>query len=100
MRQGDTLSPLLFNIFINGIVEPVKESGRDIKVAMDNMPVLLFADDMVLVANNEDEQQHLVEKLRSIVISGYWKLMLIRLRWWWYLKMANRQLRLSLDSLN
>jgi hypothetical protein len=63
VRQGDTLSPLLFNIFINGIVETVKESGRGVKVGMDNMAVLLFADDMVLVANDEEELQHLVEKV-------------------------------------
>jgi hypothetical protein len=27
VRQGDTLSSLLFNIFINGIVQKVKEDG-------------------------------------------------------------------------
>src|SRR6267154_803923 len=32
VRQADTLSPLLFNIFINGIVDKVKESGVGVKV--------------------------------------------------------------------
>ena len=63
VRQGDTLSPLLSNMFINSIVETVKESGRGNKVGMDNVPALLFIDDMVLVANNEEELQHLVEKV-------------------------------------
>ena len=64
VRQGDTLSPLLFNIFINGIVETVKESGCGIKVGSDSMAILLFADDMVLVAKDEEELQHLVEKVK------------------------------------
>jgi len=34
VRQGDTLSLLLFNIFINGIVGKVKESGLGIKISM------------------------------------------------------------------
>ena len=55
MRQGDTLSPLLFNIFINGIVEKVKEGSLGVKTGSEIMSVLLFADDMVSVANNEVE---------------------------------------------
>ena len=62
MRQGDTLSPLLFNIFINGIVEKIKESGLGVKIGSETMSVLQFADNMVLVANNEVELGHLVDK--------------------------------------
>jgi hypothetical protein len=48
VRQGDTLSPLLFNIFINGIVQKVKDGGEleDLRTT-----ILLFADDMVLMAD-------------------------------------------------
>src|SRR3981189_594161 len=65
VRQGDTLSPLLFNIFINGIMEKVKDSGLGVKIGSETMSVLLFADDMVLVANNEVELGHLVDKVKQ-----------------------------------
>ena len=71
VRQGDTLSPLLFNIFINGIVENVKESGLGVKIGSETMSVLLFADDMVLV-ENEVELGHLVDKVKQYC--GKWKL--------------------------
>ena len=48
VRQGDTLSPLLFNIFINGIVEKVKANGLGVKIASEAMSVLLFANDMMV----------------------------------------------------
>ena len=65
VTQGYTLSPLPFNIFINDIVEKVKESGLRVKIGCETMSVLLFADDMVLVANNEVELGHLVDKVKQ-----------------------------------
>src|SRR3981189_1773985 len=65
VRQRDTLSPLLFNIFINGIVEKVKESGLGVKIGSETMSVLLFADDMILVANMEVELGNLVYKVKQ-----------------------------------
>ena len=65
VRQGDTLSPLLFNIFINGIVDKVKESGLGVKIGRETLSVLLFADDMVLVGNNEVELGNLVNKVKQ-----------------------------------
>ncbi len=63
MRHGDTLSPLLFNIFINGIVDKVNDLG--IKIGSETISVLLYPDDMVLVADNEVELGHLLEKVKE-----------------------------------
>jgi hypothetical protein len=65
VRQGDTLSPLLFNIFINGIVGKVKESGLGVKIGGETVSVLLFADDMVLVANSKDDLSNLLAKVKQ-----------------------------------
>ena len=65
VRQGDTLSPLLFNIFINGIVQKVKEDGDGGELGDFKIPVLLFADDMVLIADRKDKLERMVEKVRQ-----------------------------------
>ena len=72
VRQGDTLSPLLFNIFINGIVEKVKQSGVGVKIGDALLSVLLFADDMVLLAESEFELGVLVGKVKEFC--DQWKL--------------------------
>ena len=65
VRQGDTLSPLLFNIFINGIVEKVKQSSIGVLIGDTLVSELMFADDMVLSAENEPELSVLVAKVKE-----------------------------------
>jgi hypothetical protein len=65
VRQGDTLSPLLSNIFINGIVQKVKEDGDGGELGDLRIPVLLFADDMVLMADGEEELERMVRKVKE-----------------------------------
>ena len=60
VKQGDTLSPLLFNIFINGIVERVNSKGAGARIGDENVAILLFADDMVLMAESEEELKELI----------------------------------------
>jgi len=62
LRQGDTLSPLLFNIFINGLVEKVKSTGAGARLGEEKIAILLFADDMVLLAESEEELMRVVEE--------------------------------------
>jgi hypothetical protein len=64
VRQGDTLSSLLFNIFINGIVQKVKEDG-DAGELEDLRILLLSADDMVLMADGEEELERMVRKVKE-----------------------------------
>jgi hypothetical protein len=55
---------LLFNVFINGIVNKEKESDFGIRIG-DVISVLLFADDMVLIANSQVELSQLVAKVKE-----------------------------------
>ena len=53
-RQGCKLSPILFNLFINEIIEELKRSGiQGIQISDDGSDILtiLYADDMANVSD-------------------------------------------------
>ena len=61
VRQGYVLSPLLFNLFINDIEELVESSNAGVSVGDALIFILLYADDIVRVADNDNDLQQLVQ---------------------------------------
>ena len=59
-RQSCVLSPLLFLIFINDLIKEFNKSDSGVLVGDVRINNLAFADDIVLIANNEEELQELV----------------------------------------
>lgn len=61
-KQGDVPSPIVFNVFINGLIAKVKATGVGVDVPgiMGLMALLLFADDALGLART-------VEELRIII---------------------------------
>ena len=53
VRQGCNLSPLLFNIYIQQAINECKEYCTGIKVNGEGIQVLRFADDIVVIAQDE-----------------------------------------------
>ena len=62
VRQGDILSPTLFNFFINGLSQTLNDSGFGVKLNEDiTIAALLYADDLAIIAETEhDLQQQLL----------------------------------------
>jgi len=65
LRQGCSLSPLLFNMFVNDLAEKIKDTGKGICIDDKRISILLYADDIVLLAETEDELQCLLNILDS-----------------------------------
>ncbi len=61
VRQGDNLSTTLFALFVNDLALQLKESGMGITVNGVNISVLLYADDIVILAENEAHLQSLLD---------------------------------------
>ena len=52
LRQGDCLSPILFSLFINDLTGKLSR-----KKHMTDIDILLYADDLAMLANSRDELQ-------------------------------------------
>ena len=65
VRQGCILSPILFTIFIDGLARVIKNSGLATKLGDIEVEQLLFADDIVLAADNPSDLQillHIIDR--------------------------------------
>ena len=72
VKQGDTLSPLLFNLYINEITD-IFNNHPDSPI-LNGRPIncLLYADDLVLISTSKEGLQSHLDSLSSFCIK--WKL--------------------------
>ena len=65
LRQGCTLAiTFFFNVFLDIIVKEAREGFMEgVRLGTENVDVLLFADDMVLIADSEESLQMNLKKL-------------------------------------
>ena len=61
VHQGDSLSPLLFAIFINDLAQQIKDLQLGISLPECELLLLMYADDIVLIAPNHDNCQMLLK---------------------------------------
>ncbi len=59
--QGCTLSPLLFNIFIDGLLDAVDAAGLGALIGALRLPGLMFADDFCGTTDDDDKLQRLID---------------------------------------
>ena len=72
LRQGCSLSPVLFSLFINDFALSVKSPGAGVDVgADDKFSILLYADDIVLISDNEHDLQLMLSLLDQYYMVPY-----------------------------
>ena len=64
VKQGDSLSSTLFNIYINDLAKNLNESNKGIKLNDDiKLASLLYADDLAIISDTEENMQELLNIL-------------------------------------
>ena len=65
VRQGDTLSPDLFKIFINDLPDIFDNTCHGVDIGTYHLNCLLYADDVILLSQNETGLQNCLNKLEN-----------------------------------
>ena len=65
VRQGDTLAPTLFALFINDLAMDINSLSKGVLVNGKNVSILMYADDVVLISDSADGLQTMLNSLDS-----------------------------------
>jgi hypothetical protein len=61
VRRGDCLSSTLFALFINDLAFEIKKLNKGIDIDGFTLCLLLFADDIALIAESEENLQEMLD---------------------------------------
>ena len=65
LKQGCLLSPLLFNFYIDDLILDMKLLNIGIEIEGEKICILLYADDVILIADTEEDLQSLLNCLNE-----------------------------------
>jgi hypothetical protein len=65
LKQGDGLSPILFNSALQKVIQSVKRVPSGIKIGKEQLIVLAYADDIVSIGKDAVEIRHLFVEIEG-----------------------------------
>ena len=66
LKQGDFLSPILLNLALQKVIQSVKMVLSGIKIGKEQLSVLPYADNIILIGKNEIEIRQLFVETENI----------------------------------
>jgi hypothetical protein len=66
LKQSDPLSPVLFNLSLQKVIQSIKMFPSGIKIGKKQLKILAYADDIALIGRNEIEIIKLFVKMENI----------------------------------
>ena len=66
MKQGDPISPVLFNLALQKMIQSIKMVPSGIMIGKEQLNVLAYADDIALIRKNEIEIRKLFVEMENI----------------------------------
>jgi hypothetical protein len=67
------LSPVLFDLFLDDLVEEINKLGLGVKCGNTRVSILLFADDIALLAESEEDLEIMLDALIKFSIKWRFK---------------------------
>ena len=74
VRQGDTLSTTLLNIFLNDLVTDIENLHCGIETDEFSLSLLCYADDIVIFTENEDNMQLVLDYIAVKIGVKKWRM--------------------------
>ena len=65
LKQGDPLSPILFNLALQKVIQSIKMVPSFIKIGEEQLNILAYADDIALIGKNEIEIRKLFVEMEN-----------------------------------
>jgi len=66
LKQGDPLSPILFNLALQKVIQSIKMVPSGIEIGKEQLNILAYADDIALIGKNEIEIRTLFVEMKNI----------------------------------
>ena len=64
VKQGDTISPTLFSIYVNDLLKDISDLKLGVEIEGENISVLAYADDIILIAPSAVNLQMMLDRLK------------------------------------